>query len=274
MCYEKMAKHVCKAANRALGLVKAKCKVFGGFNFEYYGKLYDTMVLSVVNYGAAVWGKRQFSCINTIQLRAARYYMGVGKYTPNSAVQGDSGWKSIVVRQWSAVLNKWQRLKLMDNNRIYYKIFEWCGINTMLRDAGLIINDVSNYRVIKDQVAEFLFSRFKSEWSADINRMNARIENGRNKLRTYRQYKQEFKSETYLKCSMSRAHRSAYAKFRCGVTPIRIETGCYERLNYNDRTCFSCTDKIENEQHVLLTVQYISPSGSLYLLNYVSNFQI
>ena len=154
VCYEKMAKHVCKAVNRALGLVIAKCNVFGGFNFESYSKLYDTMVWSVVNYGAAVWRTRQFSCINTIQLRAARYYMGVGKYTPSSAVQGDSGWKPIVVRQWSAVLKQWQRLKSMDNNRMNYKIFEWCEqnagqrckswnfrINTMLRDAGVIINE-------------------------------------------------------------------------------------------------------------------------------------
>ena len=160
----------------------------------------------------------------------------------------------------------------MDNNRINYKIFEWCEqnagqrcktsnfiINTMLRDAGVIINDVSNYKVIKDQIAEFLFSRFKSEWSADKNRMNARNGNGRNKLRAYRQYKQEFKSETYLKYSMSRAHRSAYAKFRCGVVPIRIETGRYERLNYNDRTCFHCIDKIENEQHVLLNCPVYQP---------------
>ena len=99
-------------------------------------------------------------------------------------------------------LNQWQCLKSMDNNRINYKIFELCEqnagqrcktwkfrINTMLRDTGVIINDVSNYRVLKDQVAEFLFSRFKSEWSADINRVNARNGNGRNKLRTYRQYK-------------------------------------------------------------------------------------
>ena len=39
MCYDKIAKHVCKVANRALGLVIAKCKVFGGFNFESYSKL-------------------------------------------------------------------------------------------------------------------------------------------------------------------------------------------------------------------------------------------
>ena len=51
---------------------------------------------------------------------------------------------------------------------------------------------------------------------------------------------------------MSRAHRSSYAKFRCGVAPIRVETGRYERLNYDDRTCFNCHEKIENEEHVLL----------------------
>ena len=51
---------------------------------------------------------------------------------------------------------------------------------------------------------------------------------------------------------MSRAQRSSYAKFRCGVAPIRVETGRYERLNYDDRTCFNCHEKIENEEHVLL----------------------
>ena len=48
MCYDKMAKHVCKATNRALGLVIAKSKVFGGFNFETFSKLYDSMVWSVM----------------------------------------------------------------------------------------------------------------------------------------------------------------------------------------------------------------------------------
>ena len=71
MCYGKMAKHVSKAANRALGLVIAKSKVFGVYSFESFSKLYDTMVWSVINYGASVWGTRQFFCINSIQLRAA-----------------------------------------------------------------------------------------------------------------------------------------------------------------------------------------------------------
>ena len=237
-----MAKHVCKAANRALGLVIAKSKVFGGFNFETFSKLYGSMVWSVINYGASVWGTRQFTCINSIQLRATRYFMEVGRYTPNAAVQGDCGWMPTVVRQWSTVLNQWQRLKSMDINRINYKVFEWCErsgnqrcknwnfqINSMLRDADISLDNTPNLGVIKDQVAVFLFSKFKTSWLADVNRQDARNGNVGNKLRTYRLFKQEFKSEPYLTCPMSKSHRSAYAKFRSGVAPIRIETGRYDR---------------------------------------------
>ena len=67
------------SAYRALGLVIAKNKEFGGLPFKTFSKLFDTMVWSVIKYGVAVWGSKQFSCINSIQLRAARYYMGVGR---------------------------------------------------------------------------------------------------------------------------------------------------------------------------------------------------
>ena len=44
-----------------------------------------------------------------------------------------------------------------------------------------------------------------------------------------------------------------FAKFRCGVAQLRLETGRYERLSPEQRTCFYCTDCIESEEHVLLT---------------------
>ena len=44
----------------------------------------------------------------------------------------------------------------------------------------------------------------------------------------------------------------AYAKFRCGVAPLRIETGRYERLQLYERCCFHCANKIESENHALL----------------------
>lgn len=239
-----MAIHVCKAANRAFVLLIAKSKAFRGFDYRTFSKLYDTTVWSVISYGAAFLGNRQLCSINSIQVRAGRYYMGVGKYTPNAVVHGDSGWKPIDVRLWSSVLNQWIRIKLMDNSRINSRSFDWCErncsctcknwnyrVNMMLREAGTPINScVLNYREMKEQVIAFVLNKFKNEWLQDVNRENARQGNGKNKLRMYSQYKQDFQSEAYLKCSVSRAHRSAYAKFLCGVASIRTETGRYERL--------------------------------------------
>jgi hypothetical protein len=44
----------------------------------------------------------------------------------------------------------------------------------------------------------------------------------------------------------------AYAKFRCGVAPLRVETGRYERKAVHERTCLYCINYVEDEFHVLM----------------------
>ncbi|XP_071123605.1 uncharacterized protein [Mytilus edulis] len=89
--YDLMAKAIAKSASRALGLLIAKCKSNGGFCYSTYTKLFDTLVWSVIDYGASIWGTREFSCINAVKNRAMRFFMGVGKYTPNLSLYGDMG---------------------------------------------------------------------------------------------------------------------------------------------------------------------------------------
>jgi hypothetical protein len=45
---------------------------------------------------------------------------------------------------------------------------------------------------------------------------------------------------------------SAFGKFRCGVAPIRLETGRYENIRLEKRYCFNCSNLIEDETHVIL----------------------
>ena len=47
-----------------------------------------------------------------------------------------------------------------------------------------------------------------------------------------------------------RSHRSALAKLRCGVAPIKLETGGYENLHIDERKCFVC-DAVESECNVI-----------------------
>ena len=89
-------------------------------------------------------------------------------------------------------------------------------------------------------------------WLNDLTGPDARQGNGWNTLRTYKLFKTTYAEENYVKIIIQRNHRSAFAKFRMGVAPLRIETGRYERLEEEQRVCFNCGDTIESEEHVLL----------------------
>jgi hypothetical protein len=83
------------------------------------------------------------------------------------------------------------------------------------------------------------------------------------KLRTYRKFKTTFKTEAYLNNFMIKCKRSILAQFRCGILPLRIETGRFinildehtgmlRRLLPEERLCQICNmGKIEDEFHFL-----------------------
>ena len=173
--------------------------------------------------------------------------MAVGKYTPNIAVQGDMGWVAPQVRA---------RFKDMNEDRLNKKDFKW-GINrgenmcrnwyfkfkTHLSLLGLdfILNDNVTYtkKFITENICKKEFELFKRNWSNELNNVE-RANGSHSKLRTYKMFKSEYETENYLTVSLPIRHRSALAKFKCGVAPIRIETGRYDRLPLESRLCSQC----------------------------------
>jgi hypothetical protein len=119
------AKIVAKSANMASGLVMVKCKTTGGVSYDVYKKLFDSLVSPTIEYGAAIWGYKSYSCINAIQLRACRFFLGVGRYTPNAAVMSDMGWTPIYCTQWKIISSEWCKLVNMEQNRTNRKMFAW-----------------------------------------------------------------------------------------------------------------------------------------------------
>ena len=61
------------------------------------------------------------------------------------------------------------------------------------------------------------------KWLLSLKRNGTNV-NG-NKLRTYREYKTNFKPEYYVKCNMSRDQRRILSKFRSCNLPLAIKTG-------------------------------------------------
>ena len=76
------------------------------------------------------------------------------------------------------------------------------------------------------------------------------------KLCSYKIFKLEYETENYLTVNLPFRHRSALAKFRCGVAPLRIETGRYERLPLESKLCSQC-NLVENECMLYVIVHYM-----------------
>ena len=66
-----------------------------------------------------------------------------------------------------------------------------------------------------------LVTKDVSDWSLWIREQTG-------KLRIYKQFKYDYVTQFYVSTLLPAMHRSAFSKFRCGVVPLRVETGRYE----------------------------------------------
>ena len=116
-------------------------------------------------------------------------------------------------------------------------------------------NDLSIHQGIGNNTDQNLrvaiMNKFKNSWFESVHNPVGPSGRGGNKLRMYALFKSVFEAEMYCKKLLPLRHRAAFAKFRCGVAPLRIETGRFENRPLEERKCPFC-DTIGNEKHVLL----------------------
>ena len=57
---------------------------------------------------------------------------------------------------------------------------------------------------------------------------------------------------------MTKLEKSHFAQFRCGILPLRVETGRYSGLKVHERVCHICnTTETEDEIHFLFMREYV-----------------
>ena len=122
---QKGVKELAKSASRALGALYGKFISAGGMSYSVYTKLYSAMVEPVLMYAAGIWGTKTFSYINTVQNKAAKMFLSVGKFTSNSASRGDLGWTSCYTKQRTACIRLMCRIVRSDDARLTRQISAW-----------------------------------------------------------------------------------------------------------------------------------------------------
>ena len=245
------------SGGRALGSMISKIHRFKDVGFETYTKLYYSCVVPVTDYCSGVWGFRDFNKGDMIQNRAIRYFLGVHRFTPILAISGDIGWPVSLHRRWLNMLRLWNRLVGMDNNRLTKQIFlndfnrnrnnSWCSeIKFIFNKIGLPAIFQNKKLCDITSCEKILLENHCTEWPDKAKDVS--------KLRTYISFKTQHNTEDYVKAYLPKQERSFLAQLRCGVLPLRIETGRFSGLKAEERVCQLCdSGDIEDEKHFILT---------------------
>ena len=80
--------------------------------------MFNSCVVPVIDYCSGIWGFKQFNKIDTLQNIAIRYFLGVHRFTPILAINGEMGWTLSIHRRWVNMIRLWNRLISMDDNRL------------------------------------------------------------------------------------------------------------------------------------------------------------
>ena len=65
----------------------------------------------------------------------------------------------------------------------------------------------------------------------------------------YRKFRWKYNTENYVKFNHNKYQRSLTAQLCMGILPLAIETEWYTKIPINQRMCFHCKDKVEDEFH-------------------------
>ena len=252
---------LCEAAGRALGSLVAK-HISIGLPFSVYTKLYDSLVVPVMDYSCEVWGFKDYSKCQALQHRAQRTYLGVGKFCPVPYIEGETGWTPVIIRHHVAMVRLWLKLVKLPEDRLTKFVFNWdhemalsgskcwsSEVKGILEqcDLGIMWSTKTPVGIPEKEILKVVHNRllntYQSKWLNQINSMP--------KLRTYKYLKFEFETASFLQKPVSFKARSNIARLRSGTFPITVETGRYRGIPLESRLCPVCKNGVETEEHFL-----------------------
>lgn len=244
---------VASAGSRALGSVINRTRELRDLGFMCYDKLLKSCVFSVLDYGSEVTGFANCKQVEDVQNRASRFYLGVPRGCPLPCLNAEMGWYNTETRWFIAALRFYDRILKMGDERLPKKIF----MNTRNNPkswAGKLRKGMEKYSLevyfdilspVPSEICEFqIRENYKEKVLKDINELA--------KLRTYRLLRVGLEVGTQVKCVNGKQKRSLLTQLKCGILPIRLETGRYNREAVNERVCLYCnTDAVETEDHLV-----------------------
>lgn len=230
-------------------------------------KMFDTYILPILEYNSELWLRTTPSSeLENLHLKYLRIMLGVRTQTPTYAVYAETGRYPLYVRQRLFSIKYWSRLESLQSTDILSKCLmiqkelhrkkqnNWYSkICHIMSNYNITINEnmTSDQRVASAKLAMYMAEQDKILSGINDSSLYP-------KLRTYKEFKTDFRLEPYLTQNTNKKIYTKIARFRCSSHSLKIETGRHERpvIPAESRICEKCTsNEVEDELHCLITCQ-------------------
>jgi hypothetical protein len=273
--FTKAVEHLSNQAQKALFKLKQKDV---RNNVLTALKLFDTLVMPIIRYGAEVWSPFYIKRLNDrnlldlceklplerIQIKFCKYLLGVHRKSTDIAVRAELGVYPVLIellthsaKYWLHLCNMKQtslvKLAYFESHHLKDKLPMWATCLQKLWTQFSLIetwnNQGTRYRhKIINLLVSGILNEYDKSWTTKINADTS-------KLRTYKLFKTNPSLENYL-CTSSISTRQEFTRLRTSAHFLRIETGRYtvpRKTPIEDRICQMCNlNSIESEQHFVL----------------------
>ena len=274
---------------------KAKYKLLSTFNgymtdCKIGVHLFDHMIRPILLYSSGTWGAQivDYSKLlnpqisgktnayfnkflsEVVQTKFMKRLLGVHTKASNIATYAELGIVPLAIEISVNIVKFWLHMLDAKRDSLLYDCYQFqiaeinqnkcwlSSVKEILLEMGYeeywyqqeVPNQKSFIRNLQRKLCDLYAKQVRDDMNCDDG------PNGRNKLRTYRLIKGDYKMETYLTDIKSREMRSNIAKLRISAHDLQIERGRYHRPNkipVEERKCRMCSnDSIEDEEHVIL----------------------
>ena len=219
--------------------------------------LFDSLIKPILLYSSDFWGCLKMPKNNPIEnmfVKFSKALLGVQKQTSNIGINLELGAVPIMFYGIKNCIKNWHRIhKKKEANTILLSVYEMAIENnlpwpTLVKQTldSIGIGTESDAKNIQREALERMKDIYHQNSFEEINSENS-------KLRTYAKLKTNAKFEEYLNSVGNIMDRTALTKFRLSNHELMIEKGRHQGLDENQRTCPTCKNGIESEQHFLMS---------------------
>ena len=178
-------------------------------------KLFDALVLPILNYGCEVWGFHDSQDIEKVHLRFLKRLLGVRQQTCNMAVYGELGRVPLYVTIKIRIIRYWSKI-LSDPYCLLYKVYSqevqdvninsnlkcWSSnVKLLLEELGFsnLWNEQSITKVQVELVIQRINDQFLQTFYSSVETTS--------KLDVFRRIDKQFKLEKYITSVDNDKHR-------------------------------------------------------------------